>query len=43
MNVGKSVRLVPNAHNRPVHAICQNEVSVNLYHNALATRFAYVC
>ena len=32
MNVGQSVRVTPDAHTRPVHAICQNEVSCNLYY-----------
>jgi hypothetical protein len=26
MNVGRSIRVVMNAHSRPVHAICQNQV-----------------
>ncbi|XP_071798693.1 WD repeat-containing protein 27-like [Asterias amurensis] len=32
MNVGRSVRILPNAHTRPVHCICQNEGSAYVSH-----------
>ncbi|XP_022091006.1 WD repeat-containing protein 27-like isoform X2 [Acanthaster planci] len=32
MNVGRSIRTVPDAHTRPVHCICQNEGSAYVSH-----------
>ena len=33
LNVGRSVRLVPEVHSRAPHVICQNQVSLNGTHS----------